>query len=226
MLYTQNDLGKVTRFNYGIFMISMSIFKGFLAVSLRRKGFCVWEDAYRNFHAGVPLFEHLFWIALPERKGSFRVYQFENRFFVENHVLPGSSAAIFRGKKNFQIGFRECISLVYSPPQRVVLLSRCFYVHDSTFQLNIDCHGARGHLDCVRFRSFGPPFRPAKRFVLTPVGWWLCVISWYFDVRLCLHWRSIKQRLVARVGRFAIFVQLHEKGWALGDMPCLKIVNH
>ena len=69
MLYTQNDLGKVTRFNYGIFVISMSIFKGLPAVSLRRKG-SVFEKtptAISTLGSGVPLFEHLFWITLPER---------------------------------------------------------------------------------------------------------------------------------------------------------------
>ena len=145
MLYTQNDLGKVTRFNYGIFMISMSIFHGFLAVSLRRKGFCVWEDAYRNFHAGVPLFEHLFWITLPERNiSSLPVWK---SFFCRKSCPWQAVRRLFSGaRKKIQIGFRECISLVYSPPQRVVLLRRCFYVHDSTFQLNI-ANGARGHLD-------------------------------------------------------------------------------
>lgn len=169
MLYTQNDLDKVTRFNYGIFVISMSIFHGFLAVSLRRKGFCVWEDAYRNFHAGVPLFEHLF--GLPSLKGTFRVYQFENRFFCRKSCPWQAVRRLFSGaRKKIQIGFRECISLVYSPPQRVVLLRRCFYVHDSTFQLNI-ANGARGHLDWdVFYQKLWATISASKKVCFDPSG--------------------------------------------------------
>lgn len=108
---------------------------------------------------------------LPSLKGTFRVYQFENRFFCRKSCPWQAVRRLFSGaRKKIQIGFRECISLVYSPPQRVVLLRRCFYVHDSTFQLNI-ANGARGHLDWdVFYQKLWATISASKKVCFDPSG--------------------------------------------------------